>query len=190
MYCDPGSDFKVDLTDSYGPSCTPCGINEREEYIQYSEQELPGLVQEELDAKGCVGPEQRDLLISVMKHCQKKLRGMFEMKETSGAGPVWEESKILNDGLEDPSVPTSQFRRNSTSSLDVFLGCRDSWYDSALRGSNSISHSRGESNLPVNRSSSQSALASELPFDSSQLSASEELELIFREDYDPLFLDF
>lgn len=85
MYYDPRTDFQIDLTDSHGSSCGSYGSKEREEYIQYSEQELPGLIQDELDARGCVAPEHRDLLILVVKLCQKKLPGMFQVRETSGA---------------------------------------------------------------------------------------------------------
>jgi hypothetical protein len=81
--CDCRTNFQIDLTNAHGPSRA---IDEKEEYVQYSEQELPGLVKEELDATGEVSPEQRDLLISVLKSCQQKLPGMFlQARETSGA---------------------------------------------------------------------------------------------------------
>jgi hypothetical protein len=206
MYCDPCTDFQIDLTDSHGSSCGSCGIKEREEYIQYSEQELPGLVQDELDAKGCVAPEHRDLLISVVKLCQKKLPRMFQVRETSGARLASEDkspesisqsneilremmpcstplaqdpfrpySKILNCGLEDPSLRPSQFRENSTSSPDLLSIYHDSGYDSPSRGSKSIcNHSSSGSDLPVNRSSPHSAIAGDLPFDTFQPSAVQE----------------
>jgi hypothetical protein len=81
--CDCLTNFQIDLTNAHRSSRA---IDEKEEYIQYLEQELLGLVKEELDASGEVSPEQRDLLISVLKSCQQKLQGMFlQARETSGA---------------------------------------------------------------------------------------------------------
>jgi hypothetical protein len=95
------------------------------------------MVQEELDARGSVTLENRNLLISVMKLCLEKLPGMFQAREASGARLASEdmspesmsqsietlgdtscstpsapdlfrsESKVHNYGLEDPSLTPS-----------------------------------------------------------------------------------
>jgi hypothetical protein len=96
------------LTDSHGSSWC---IEEREEYIQYSEQELPGLVKEKLDATRGVSLEQRDLLVSVLKSCQKKLPGMFLQAKEASRAPLTSEngspgSMSQSNELVGETIPT------------------------------------------------------------------------------------
>lgn len=72
----------------------------KERNISNSEQELPGLVQEELDARGGVAPENRDLLISVMKLCLEKLPAMFQVREASG-------SRLASEDMSPESMSQS-----------------------------------------------------------------------------------
>jgi hypothetical protein len=101
---DRRADITIDLINSHGSSG---GIEEREEYIQYSEQVLPSLVNAELDATSHMPPEHRDLFISVMKSCQRKLPGMFpQARETSKARLASEDKSLesiseLNETLTD-----------------------------------------------------------------------------------------
>lgn len=114
-----------------------------------------------------MAPEDRDLLISVMKFCQKKLPGMFQVRETSGA-------RLTSEDRSPESMSQSTETLGDTRSCST-PPALDSGYDSPTRGSKSIcNYSYSGSDPPVDRSSPHSVLASDLLFDTFQPSTGQE----------------
>jgi len=123
MFYKHRTNLQVDLTSSHGFFWD---TEEREEYIQYSERLLPGLVQEALDATHSVLPQHRDLIISIVKSCQQKLPGMFlQARETSKARLAFEDRSLgsiseLSETSETSETPTETMTFSSPSAHRSF----------------------------------------------------------------------